>query len=273
MKYLFLLLVIICLVATGVFGYLVLSQKYAGPASQNPPAANSSDDISSLKAQIAGFQEKIAKLEDLVVQQSLFAQSLKQENVEYGAKIVTLEKKFSQSLSNLIAESKSMQLNQNQDIRNPPSMNNNPFNPNPIVRPPVNQANEFNVDLIQRQKEEHMAKIQQQTQARITQGINEIAKVLFMTDYQKEEFTKLVGERKIKHAELFDQIQNKQMNVEDFRTKYEVLRTEYNDKIKGLITSQQYEQYQKEELAWNKKLMFTDIPGPANPTRKAPPKK
>lgn len=216
MKYLIIISILLLVTYTTVLGYFITQQNKPITTTSSP--SQSSDELISLKSQITKLQRE-----------------LKEDILSNSAKIINLEKKVSISIAN-------------PSIQTQLESKEQPVNlPNPLLNQTI--LSELFKDpkfipILQKQIAEIERVKQQNIELRknLRRGIDIInrSKILDLTDYQKEECSKILTERVNKTIELSSEWQ---LSIEERRRKIQYLRNEANEKIKLILSWEQYEEF------------------------------
>ncbi|MFH1230711.1 MAG: hypothetical protein V1709_04355 [Planctomycetota bacterium] len=246
MKYFIIIVACLAIVTMVVTGYFIIQEK---PSSQNgkmlPQTA--SNEITSLKSQIDKLQRELNESKDILSNQSLFMQRLKEDILSDSVRIINLEKRGSIGAVNPSLQTKSEGKEQPANPLLNQTISSELFKDPQFARIFQEQVAEALKNIQQQQREEQAAKSNEQLRQRLSQRTEELAKSLNLNESQKQEFSNILTERGNKTIELLSQLQAQQLSSEEYRTKGEVLRNESNEKVKQILSSQQYEQYQKSE--------------------------
>ena len=250
MKYLVIIIAIVTLASAGAVAYLYLNPGFLHSISSDKIGSQATSDQSKdLSSGLNKLQNELTNLKDTLAKQSLSIQELSRQSGIDRDRLVSLEKK----LQSLVAENKGFKPQESPaektDLSGTPFQNFSPelFN-NPefakLFRDQVDQAMK---DIQKKEEETRMARFSERIQQMVARRIEEFAKTQNLNDYQKQEVNKILSERINKSMELANQMRSDKIEPEDFRTKMETLRTESNEKVKGILLPEQYVEYQRIE--------------------------
>jgi hypothetical protein len=253
------------LFTTTMLGYFVIDMKFINPISNsnNNPVSIGKENIpnqldSKSSDEVMGLRMELSK-------QSALTRKLEEDNLSYGNKIIILEKALKDNtaiMQSLLLANKSISgiSGSSKETGEPAIKTAGQFNPvlDPILTGEIFDdpqfAKVFYEEVIQafkemqkKEREEQMAQAKIQMQQRIAKRIEEFAKTASLNDYQQKEMTKILSESSSKGMDLFSQMREENLSGEELRLKQESIRKEANEKIKMLVSPQQYEQYQKIE--------------------------
>lgn len=253
MKYIVSVLVVVVIVNSAVAGYLLLKPG-TNPISNNTAKSQvASDEIVNLNFSLSKLQNVLSEMKDILAHQSVFIQKLKEDNIADSARITQLENKI-QTLS---SDSKlSADLPDLQKSAGPqttiPELSYQKFSPELFKDPEFSKVFQAQVsqvikDIEEQRRDTRDAQMEERRQQAITERISAFAKAQNLTGFQQEELTKIVSERANKERELFTQMNSQETTPEELTTKRAVIVNESNEKVKQVLTPQQYEEYQKTE--------------------------
>jgi hypothetical protein len=249
MKYFIIIVVCLAIITMVVTGYFIIQGK-SSPQNGKILPQIASDEITSLKSKIDRLQRELNESKDILSKQSLFMQRLKEDILSDSVRIINLEKRDSISAVNPSLQTKSEGKEQPVRSSNPllnQTISSELFKDPQFARIFQEQVAEALKNIQQQQREEQAAKSNEQLRQRLSQRTEELVKSLNLNESQKQEFSNILTERGNKTIELLSQLQAQQLSSEEYRTKGEVLRNESNEKVKQILSQQQYEQYQKSE--------------------------
>jgi len=251
MKYV-MVIIVTALIVAGFVGYFYFQ------AQQIPQTNATVMAQPSENGQIAELRAGINRLQEIITQQSLFIQQLKEDNLNYSAQITRLENKFEatvaklqQILSDYPALATAPSLIAPSASRQPladPSFQ--AFSPELFQNPEFSKLFEDQVqqsikNIEQKQQEEQAAQMATRSQERITQRVAEFAKAQNLNESQQQELNRLLLERSARTTEIFTQMQAQGANRDAIRTQQTAITNETNEKIKAVLLPQQYEEYLK----------------------------
>jgi len=274
MKYFIIIIVCVVIIGMGVAGYFFMIKKPLSllPSPQNDKmlSQTASEEITSLKSQIAKLQRELNESKDILSKQSLFMQKLKEDILSDNARIINLEKKGPIIAVNPSPQTKSEE--KEQPVRSSNPLLNQTL-PSELFKDPQftkvfqEQVAEALKDIQQKQREEQIERFNEQLRQGLSRRIDELSKSLNLNDYQKQEFSKILTERVDKTMELSSKLRTQELSPEEYRTQRESLRNEANEKVKQILLPQQYEQYQKAEPSVNRRLLQGGRERPGNGQR------
>ena len=265
MKYFTIIIGLLLMVAVGVLGYFVISDR-------NKPEQSTPQQLSAtpgLQSEITKLRDETAELKDNLAKQYGFIQKMKEDSLADSARIVKLEKEFRDTMAIIQA----LLLD-----KNPAGLDGSSKDkterPVHLLDPLLNQilsgeifkdpqfAKVFQEQVAEafktikeNERKEETEKFKEQLQQRLTKRIEEFSKTLNLNDYQQQEFTKILSDSGNKTIDLFTQFREQKISSEEFRTKRETVRTESNEKVKQVLLPEQFEQYQKAELSLFRGIM------------------
>lgn len=221
MKYLIIIIALLLITSTTVLGYFIMQQNKRITTISGP--AQSSNELTALKSQVAKLQNDLTELKNTLALQSLRIQTLKvepsnsSENQPTARVELFNDPDFAKELQERIDKSiKSAQRKQGVEI--------------------------------QKQVTEVVKGFREMGQQMLDDFVNEFSKTTNLDAYQKQEFSKILEDRANKTmALLFMQFGPQRLPAEEFKSRQEVIRNESNGKVKQILLPEQYEQYQKVE--------------------------
>ena len=265
MKYFTISVGLVLVIATGILGYFVVTDRM----NRVPSAPKSTPEAPAWIPEIAKLQNETAELKDNLAKQYAFIQKLKEDSLADNARIVKLEKEFRDTIAIIQA----LLLD-----KNPAGLDsvakNESDRPVHLLDPLLNQilSGEIFKDpqfskvfqeqvaeavktIQENERKEETEKFKEQLQQRLVKRIEEFSKTLNLNEFQQQEFTKVLSDSGSKTIDLFSQFRDQKLSSEEFRTKRETLRTEATNTVKQILLPEQFEQYQKAELSLFRGIM------------------
>lgn len=221
MKYFIIVIAILWAASTSVLGYFVMQQNKEITTVSGP--SQPSNELTSIKSQIAQLQNELTELKKTLSNQSLLIQTLKSnpstssENPQpvYGE--LFKDPDFSKELQDRVEKV-------------------------------VKDAQRKQMAGIQKQIGEATKQFQEMGKQMLDDFVGELSKELNLDAYQQQELSKILGDRANKTLTLlFMQFSPQKVSPEEFKSRQEVIKNESNEKVKQILLPEQYEKYQKVE--------------------------
>lgn len=261
MKYLVVVIAVIALSSAGLLGYICLNPGFLIHTGSSGNQITS-DELKNLDFRLNKLSNELTNLKDIINQQSLFIQKLKEDNLS-----TSLEKRI-QSSGKQGSSDISIPLTTSDQQADSSGLQHQTFSTELFNNPEFakifhDKVGEVIKDIQQKEREEQMKRFSEQIQQMLTKRIDDFAKAQNLNDYQKQELNRIVSERSTKTMELFSKMRNQEITFDKLRTDGESLRKESNEQVKQILLPQQYEEYSKIEEAFNRGGMMQ--PGQGNP--------
>jgi len=278
---------VITIIVVGIGGYLYLRQNYSAPVN-SADMQKMAEVQALLNQQLGKLQNDISHFQEIISQQSMSIQQLREDNINANAQVVKLERKFDEAIAklqqilagnnNFAGTPNLLSPSDSHTSLSEPSLQG--FSPELFKDPEFaklfqDQVNQAIQDKEKKDREEQMSRFTDRIQEMVNRRVEEFAKAQNLNDFQKQELNKLVQERSSKTMELLAKMRTQDANPEDLRAQQNTLRSENNEKIKQVLLPEQYEEYLKIEAQFSRGGMMGGGGGarnaPAGQINPAPP--
>lgn len=253
MKYIVAISIVLSITAVALAGYFGLAKRIDSPAIVPASGETTADEITPLKSEIAKLQTELAS-------QSVLIEKLKADNQTDIARIVAVEKKLQDAvtiiqallLENKNASAAGSSQTDTGGADKPVISTGQLFSDEVFNDPQFTEVFQQKVEqaiknIQQKEREEQTARFNQQMQERLIRRIDDFAKSANLSDYQKQELTRILSDTSAKALDLVGQMRADKISREEFTAQRDALRVEADGQAKGILLPQQYEQFQKSE--------------------------
>jgi hypothetical protein len=268
MKYFVILIAVISLGSAVLLGYICFNNGFFTNTNLSKNQITS-DELKDFNRHLSDLSNELVNLKEILNRQSLFIQKLKEDNIADSARIASLEKKMQLSENKLDFLNASNPVTTTVKSASSELLNHGSFtelfNNDEFAKIFHDKVGEIIKDIQQKEREAQMKVFSDQIQQMLTKRIDDFAKSQNLNDYQHQELNKIILERSTKTMELFSKIRSQEITSDEFRTQSESLRNESNEKVKQILLTQQYEEYQKIEEAMVRGNINITIPTQRNP--------
>lgn len=258
----------ILILATAILSYFVIDMKFINPPDSSPVNKNipmSAKATNIPKSSPSELQNEVVQLKDALSNQSVFIQKLNEDRLSDSAKILELEKQLqiamaiiqsrfldNKSLAGVTgsSETKIDATDKMGLLSNPiltPILSGEIFKDPQFAKVFQKQVTEAVKTMQQKERKDQEEQAKEQMQQRLARRIDEFAKSANLNNYQQQEITKILSEGSNNSMDLLSRLRDQKISGEELRAKQESIRKESDEKIKLVLSSQQFEQYQKVE--------------------------
>jgi hypothetical protein len=282
MKYVISIVIACLAIGTVISGYFILS-KNTGTGAQTSvqPTAEGT--------RITKMQGELVELKETLDRQSVSLQKLTEDNAANRAKITGLEQQLRNAtaiIQALLLEKKGGEETAGSSESGPQSSNKttalsatllNQIASGEVFKDPqVAKAFQERVaealkNIQQEEREAQRERFTQQMQQRLNRRIEDFATKQNLNDYQKQELVKALAEGNKQTMDLFTQVRDQKITLEQFTTQQDTIRKGVNASVQQVLSPQQYEEYKKVEPSILRGPMFgrgnrnQPPPPPTNP--------